>query len=295
MIARLSSNETATMTQLPSPRSIREPAPVMPRGNPITRTLRAVIKERRLPTRLENARVDLLVAVGRRFKTIEVDGLRFQVRHRAPDAHFVADVVRGLYTPAGYGIGECDIVIDVGGNIGAFAVWAGRQAARGMVISLEPAAENFAVLQSNVQLNGLANVKPIRAALADRSGTVALHLAERSSGDHTINRSLIGKTRGVESVKAVTLDELLEDYQLDHCDLIKFNCEGAEVPVVLALDAATASRLRRVVLGYHTAPEGDKRVQSDALVGRLIDLGFTIDDYTDIVDTNRGTIYARRP
>ena len=66
------------------------------------------------------------------------------------------------------------------------------------------------------------------------------------------------------------------------------------MPVVLALDAATASKLRRVVLGYHVDPRREKQPQSDALVRKLLDLGFAIDDYTDVAGTHRGTIFARR-
>jgi FkbM family methyltransferase len=252
------------------------------------------LRERRLPTQVQNSLDRSLIAVGRPFKTIEAGGLRFRVRRQAADEHFVADVLRGIYTPPGYEIRESDVVIDVGGNIGAFAVWAGRLASKGRVLSLEPAAENFAILEANVRLNGLTNVVPIKAALSVTPGTVTLHLAERSSGDHTINRSLIGDARGTEQVDAITLSDLLDRYHVERCDFIKFNCEGAEVPVILALDGATAARLRRIVLGYHTTPGEEKRSQSDALVRSLLELGFTIDDYTDIVDTNRGTIFARR-
>ncbi len=282
------------MPELPIPRPVAEPAPFTPSGNVLTRTLRAIVCERRLPTRLQDAKDRLLVAVGQPLRTIHADGLSFRVRRGAADEHFVRGVVEGFYAPPGYEVGPEDVVLDVGGNIGAYAVWAAKRATRGRVVTLEPAAENFALLDENIRRNGLTNVTAIQAALADRSGTITLHLAARSSGDHSIDPALIGSSRGTETVEAVTLAELLDRCRIDRCDLIKFNCEGGEVPVVLGLDAATASRLHRVVLGYHADPNGDKRTQSDALVRTLVDLGFTIDDYTDVVGTIRGTIVARR-
>jgi hypothetical protein len=49
-----------------------------------------------------------------------------------------------------------------------------------------------------------------------------------------------------------------------------------------------------VVVEYHTFPDRDKREQSGQLVARLVELGFSIDHYTDVMGTNWGTIYARR-
>ncbi|MGC1272790.1 MAG: FkbM family methyltransferase [Planctomycetaceae bacterium] len=284
----------ACMPELPTPRVVVEAAPVMPPGNALVRSLRAIVCEWRLPTRLDDAKDRLLVRVGRPFKEIRCDGLTFRVRRLAADEHFVRGVVDGIYTPAGYEIGPNDVVVDVGGNIGAYAVWAAKKAARGKVITLEPASENFTLLEENLRLNRLTNVSAVQAALADRTGTITLHLAARSSGDHTLDPALIDASRGTETVEAVTLAGLFARYEIEHCDLIKFNCEGGEVPVVLGLDEAIASRLRRIVLGYHADPNRDKRTQSDALVQRLVELGFTIDDYTDVVGTIRGTITARR-
>lgn len=283
------------MSAPPEPRPVTEPLPSVAPGNAAVRALRAIFVEHRLPTRLEHATERLLVALGRPAKTISADGLRFRVRRFAADEHFVHDVVHGTYAPPGYEVREADVVLDIGANVGAFAVWAAKRAPRGRVIALEPASENFALLEQNVGLNGLTNVVPLKAALADRAATVTLHLAERSSGDHSIDPAVMGPSRGREVVEAVTLAGLHDRLGLDACDLIKFNCEGAEVPVVLGLDPPTAVRLRRLILGYHVDPSRPKRPQADALVRKLLELGFMIDDYTDVVGTHRGTILARRP
>jgi FkbM family methyltransferase len=283
------------MPEPPTPRIVVEPAPIMPPGNVLVRTLRAMFIERRLPTRVDEAKDRLLIRAGRPFKTYRADGLTFDVRRLAADEHFIRAVVDGFYTPPGYEIGPDDVVIDVGGNIGAFAVWVGRKASRGRVITVEPASENFAILEQNIRRNRLTNVTAVKAALADRAGSITLHLAARSSGDHSIDLALLEEgTRGTETVEAITVPDLLDRHGIDHVDLIKFNCEGGEWPVVLGLDAETASRLHRVVLGYHADPHRDKRKQSDTLVRKLLDLGFAIDDYTDVAGTIRGTITARR-
>jgi FkbM family methyltransferase len=282
------------MSAPPEPRPVTEPLPSVAPGNAAVRALRAVFVEHRLPTRLDETKERLLVALGRPAKTVSADGLRFRVRRLAADEHFVGDVMNGTYAPPGYEVRETDTVLDIGANVGAFAVWAAKRAPRGRVIALEPASENFALLEQNIRLNDQTNVMPLKAALADHGGTVTLHLAERSSGDHSIDPAVMGPSRGKEEVEAVTLAGLLDRLGLAACDLIKFNCEGAEVPVVLGLDAPTAARLRRMILGYHVDPSRPKRPQADALVRKLLGLGFVIDDYTDVLGTHRGTILARR-
>ena len=282
------------MPDIPAPRRVAEPLPFTPPGGALARALRAIVTERRLPTRLETARERLLKSLGRRRKMIQRGSLRFRVRRLAADEHFIDAVLDGFYAPPGYEIAPADVVIDVGANIGAFAVLAGQAASAGRVLALEPAAENFALLEDNLRLNRLPNVKAIKAALAARSGTTTLYLADRSSGDHSTDPAMIERCRGTETVEGLTIAELLDRDALPACDLIKFNCEGAEVPIVLGLDEATAARLRRIVLGYHVDVRHEKRPQADRLVRRLVDLGYTIDDYTDIIDTHRGTVFARR-
>src|SRR3954465_2529443 len=53
-----------------------------------------------------------------------------------------------------------DTFVDVGANIGYNALFAARIVGpAGRVVALEPAGDNFAVLQRNIQVNGLGGVE----------------------------------------------------------------------------------------------------------------------------------------
>ena len=54
------------------------------------------------------------------------------------------------------------------------------------------------------------------------------------------------------------------------------------------------SRIDKLVLEYHTKADEPKRRQSDGLIECLQNAGYRIAAYTDVADTNRGMIYARR-
>src|SRR5688572_353995 len=63
----------------------------------------------------------------------------------------------GDYKGKGFGIGANDTVIDIGGHIGSFSIWAAKQANQGQVFTFEPNYENFGLLQENKKINNISN------------------------------------------------------------------------------------------------------------------------------------------
>ncbi len=237
----------------------------------------------------------LLILSGCRHKTISAGGLRFRVRRLAADEHFVRDVVvNEEYAPEGYEITAQDLVVDIGGNIGSFALYAAAKARAGQVVSVEPIQDNYRLLVQNIKMNGFDNVLAKQAALVPRRKTVRIYLGTLGFGSHSILPVLAQQRQRFEDVEGITLADLFEEYQLPHCDFLKMDCEGAEFEILREMDLDLCRRISKLVVEYHTLPDRDKYEQAHELVDRLVELGFTIDRYTDVVGTNWGTIYARR-
>ena len=77
-------------------------------------------------------------------------------------------VVGKLYFQEGVSVSPGDIVLDVGANIGVFALCAAKQGAQ--VYAYEPIPGTFGLLQQNIHLHGLDNmVHPRNIGLSDRS------------------------------------------------------------------------------------------------------------------------------
>jgi hypothetical protein len=72
------------------------------------------------------------------------------------------------------------------------------------------------------------------------------------------------------------------------------DCEGAEYEILYNLPLECFRRIGKLVLEYHTKAGEPKRRQSDGLIECLQSAGYRIAAYTDVADTNRGMIYARR-
>lgn len=277
------------------PTLVTLPPPLEPPGNWAARALVALLWQRRLPTRVARALDRGLIALGWSTKTVRAGTWRFRVRRLTADEFFVREVlVERQYNPAGFEINPADQIIDVGGNVGAFAIAAAAQAPRGRVITLEPVQQNFSLLVRNIRLNSLANILAVRAAVLAERRPATVYLSREGTGSHSLFRDLTGPPRGAQQVEGLTLADVFQRYSLDVCHFLKLDCEGAEYEILYGLAPAQLARIEKLAIEYHAHPGQSKRQQADALVAYLQDAGYHIAAYTDVVDTNRGLILARR-
>jgi FkbM family methyltransferase len=140
-----------------------------------------------------------------------------------------------------------DVIIDVGSHIGTFAVLAASMAPRGCVYAIEACQDSFTLLRLNRALNRAENLSAHHLALADRRGTCTLYYDTGNWG-HSVVRQTSGAS---ETVECCTLPQFFEDNAIGTCDFIKFNCEGAEFPVLLASPAGLLRRIRMLLVLYH--------------------------------------------
>jgi len=265
---------------------------VQPTGNLLVRGLTAIVIHRKVPYRVATWTDRMLKAIGSRFRTVRTRGLEFLVRRGTwADESIIRHVVTDReYHPPGYEIGPDDTVIDVGGNIGAFAVTACRAAPNGWVITYEPEPGNAELLRQNLDRNHCRNVTVVNAAVSGRGGVLSLHLNPDNSGGHSIHRNHGGPTL---TVPAIALRDLFDDHGVERCDFLKMDCEGAEYDILYSLPRAYYLRIRRIVLEYHGDPK-TKRELADGLIRHLTEMGYRIDRYTDIEGARGGLLYATR-
>jgi len=177
------------------------------------------------------------------------------------------------------------VVIDVGANIGMFAVYAAVAAGASRVVAYEPFPESFALLQRNAEGNRLSAITPRRRAVAGTAGTRALFLA----GRHGTN-SLFGDGGEAVQVDCLTLADVLAGEAIERCHFLKLDCEGAEYEILLAASADVLARIDRIALEYHDAKtshtHGELRVW-------LEQHGFAVRT-RDHVSSRSGYLFARR-
>jgi FkbM family methyltransferase len=258
----------------------------------LTRLLRAVLVERRVPYRIERTWHRAMHSIGLTHKTVSIHGLRFQVRRLAWDEGFLNHAIeREDYTKADFALRESDVVLDIGANIGAFAVYAAKQTPRGRVIAFEPASDNFELLARNAALNRLANLVPVRAAVAGESGVINLYRAH-GSGAHSTTAGRLSQSTGIEQVEALTLEDVFRRHEIGSCNLLKLNCEGAEFEILHSAPATVLSRIERIAMEYHATE--NKRERAGRLIDHLCKQGFEVTEYVDYVDLDCGFLSLKR-
>jgi FkbM family methyltransferase len=126
-------------------------------------------------------------------------------------------------------IPDGSVVIDVGANVGFFAVrfaeWVGPD---GKVIAIEPEDKNYASLISAIGRAGLRDrVEVLKAVAAAKPGTTFLEINPLHPADHKLSLNGVGLP-----VTAVTLDALVQDKGPLRPALVKIDVQGAEMLVL---------------------------------------------------------------
>jgi FkbM family methyltransferase len=179
---------------------------------------------------------------------------------------------------AGFGAGE--VLLDCGANVGMYTIWA-AMTRKARVYAFEPESQNYALLNRNIALNGIASsVTAYCMGLADKSGLSVLHMADMRVGGscHSLgdaqdfaHRPL--QAQFVQGSIAATLDELVAAGALPVPNHIKIDVDGFEPRVIAGARATLANPGVRSLLIETNRNLDDHR----AMVGELEGAGFRYD------------------
>jgi FkbM family methyltransferase len=200
------------------------------------------------------------------------DGLSVTIRQNLWDAEIVREIffeqpyTRYLRLPA------APVVVDVGGYIGEFALYAAQYLGAAHVVSYEPTRENFAVLERNVALNDVgARITAVPQAVGS-SGELVLNVHCRDDEIHASEHWYRdGQPRTVPSV---TLAELFEAHRLDQVDLLKVDCEGGEYDILGGAPDGVLDRVRALAFEYHEIDGFEARLEQ--VLDRLTAAGYRV-------------------
>ncbi len=140
--------------------------------------------------------------------------------------------------------------IDIGANLGYYSCLFGFVAkSNGLVLSVEPEPENLFLLNENVKLNKLKNIRIFPVAVGNADGEVTLNLYKGSNrGRHSIVVTNSGRTVKVPLKRIDDLaNELFSEGQ--RIDFMKIDVEGYE-PFVIEGARATLLRTDAVAIEY---------------------------------------------
>jgi FkbM family methyltransferase len=135
--------------------------------------------------------------------------------------------------------------LDVGAHAGYFSLLAShRVGPSGRVFAIEPNPRTFTALHHHLTQNAVRNVQAMMCGLADKPGSMVLHMPPSQLDYNTTVLPRADWTR--VDVPARRLDDCVREWGIEPIDLMKIDVEGAE-PLVLA---GGADALARGVVRY---------------------------------------------
>ena len=143
------------------------------------------------------------------------------------------------------------VILDLGANVGFFALYAARKAPHAHIYSAEPVPSTFRRLLHHLEWNGLSDhVTALNFAMSGATGTGFIAREDVPAGQ----KRLLSKydSRAAElSVQCRTLESIFDDQKLEQVDLAKVDIEGSEYEVLLSTRVEVLRRIARMDLEVH--------------------------------------------
>lgn len=202
------------------------------------------------------------------------NGVTYKTRSGTYDRSIIDEVwIRGLYTPGTIRIGVSDTVVDIGGQIGVFSIYAGRFANCGKVLAFEPAPDNFRLLEDNLELNNCRNIIAVNKAVSDQDGRKDIILSSANTGGHSFFNLWNEPSAQHISVHTISLKSIFAEYHIQKIDYLKLDCEGAEYEILFGSSHEQLQNIRTIGMEYHNL---DERRSGETLRAFLAQNGFAV-------------------
>jgi len=227
----------------------------------------------------------------------------------------------GEYAGGGVSVNDGACIVDVGGHVGMFGLWAGSVARGVRVYACEPMPESAEFYRINAEVHGLDAVvtlcgissAPGRAEFTyyPEMSLMSGRFADQAAEQETLRRVIAndGATQAAEDdqlsdmlaarlkstkvdVELRTVSQVIRDNQLTVVDMLKVDAEKSELEALQGIEAVHWPIIRQVVAEVHDI---DNRV---AIVTQMLaDKGFQVVVQTPqgLEGTGMRQVYATRP
>ncbi len=232
---------------------------------------------------------------------------------------------RARYAHTGFELRPSDTVVDIGGNIGVFVLWAAPQVPQGWILSVEPNPASLRCLKLNIERNDLGNVTAMQAAAGSDGGMMELiyhpgwemitydakvsapWFYKKTAPARLLRWIIAGLTnRQISAEPAqhiiaplMSLERIMDDQGIPVVNYLKLDCEGSEFEVLRNTSGECWSRIERAAIEYHEFGR-DRRVAE--LVTILERNGFEVEVNQSIAEklgrlfgVSVGEIWAWKP
>jgi len=214
------------------------------------------------------------------------DGLTITIRRNYSDAMTVAEIFLDHCYGRGLTLASNPVVIDVGGFIGDFTLYAVKHLNASRVIVCEPSPRNWALLLRNISQNGYGErIDAVNKAVTADGRTIMMNIDAPDECQNMIS-GYLNDDQPLSSVPGISLGQLFRDHAVETVDLLKLDVEGGEYSILENTRSDLFSRIRNIVFEYHDIDGGWGKLKG--VKEQLRREGF-------VLHTRRGLVTASRP
>jgi FkbM family methyltransferase len=170
-------------------------------------------------------------------------------------------------------------VLDLGGNIGLFALLAARSNPKARIVSFEPGPPNFRLFRMNMLANPewARQIELREEAVAGTSGKAVWNFKPDDPGGSSLQPTIGESSHHSTTVQMTAFADCVAKAPGDVA-LVKMDIEGAEWDVLAKTPAEAWARVQAVALEIHDVPT--VRRSYDELLDQMKQLGFQVEKET---------------
>ena len=224
-----------------------------------------MIRYIRLIQHLSNWWLYLAVKLG----MVQEDPITFKTRNRiiveVPRRllhEFKEIFMEGSYTRGlEHSLPDRPTIMDIGANAGFFTLFAAYRFPGAKIMAYEPIENNFKQLERNAALNRDARIRCFQKAVYGFSGQIELSFDPSDS--FTTSASVFGSSNSqIQTIQVPcgTLQEIFDENQIDRCDLLKMDCEGAEYEILCNCSAGVLHRIDQMAIEVHGGTRANQNI-----------------------------------
>lgn len=165
-------------------------------------------------------------------------------------------------------------IIDIGGNIGYYALLESQLASRGHVFAIEPVLGSYNTLIKNITLNNCHNISTYNFAIGNFNGYSEMYIYDKSNWS-SFTKIPGGNVIATMRVPVFTLDTFIETHLTQNPHFIRMDVEGYEYEIVMGMQK-TLQRAAPLILNIEMHPHLMSKEKIATIINLLKDNGFTV-------------------
>lgn len=235
----------------------------------LSTSLTIEILKKILPYRFINEKFNIKIIIDKKVS------LNFRI-DQLPDLHSFIKTYDNYITHFNIDFKENDIVLDLGAHIGTFSIPLIMENPHIKIYGYEPDEKNFKQLLGNLTINNISTkqCEIYKIAVYDEEKELKFTTGKTSTTGSVESANFYKAVKNAKTVtcKATTLEKIFLVNNIQHCKLLKIDCEGSEYGIFKKVDRGLFKKIDNIIVEAHPTD----RYQPELIKKILEEAGYTV-------------------